>query len=54
VSIPTLGTWMLLGIWLKKFMKNPARQRVFNISMAALLVISIMPVSYDVIRTYLN
>ena len=51
VSLPTLGTWMLLGIWLKKFINDPARQRVFNISMAALLIISIIPVSYDLIRT---
>lgn len=52
VSFPCIGTWLFFGVWLKKFLKDPAHQRTFNISMAVLLVSSIMPITYDLISGY--
>lgn len=54
VSFPCIGSWLFFGVWLKKFLKEQLHQRVFNISMASLLVISILPITYDLIREYVT
>lgn len=52
VTFPSTGIWLLFGVWLKHLFKTPAHQRVFNIAMAILLVLSITPIIYDLIREY--
>ncbi len=49
VTFPCSGIWLFFGVWLQKVLKSPAHQRVFNTSMAVLLVLSITPVIYDLI-----
>jgi threonine/homoserine/homoserine lactone efflux protein len=50
VTFPSSGIWLFFGVWLKKLFKEPSHQKVFNISMAVLLVLSILPGIYDLIR----
>tara|TARA_R110000772_G_scaffold63282_2_gene141756 strand:+ start:1971 stop:2585 length:615 start_codon:yes stop_codon:yes gene_type:complete len=52
VTFPSTGIWLLFGVWLKRLFKTPSYQRIFNISMAILLVLSITPIIYDLIREY--
>lgn len=54
VSFPCIGSWLFFGVWLKKLLKDSSNQRVFNICMALLLVMSIIPVTYDLIRGYVT
>lgn len=39
----TMGAWLTLGVGLQKILHNDQRKKVFNISMAVLLVMSIIP-----------
>ncbi|WP_394202113.1 LysE family translocator [Shewanella waksmanii] len=43
VALPCALVWLGFGIGLKKLLKNQRQQRIFNISMALLLVASIIP-----------
>lgn len=52
VSFPCIGSWMFFGASLKKILRKPIHQRIFNLSMAALLVFSILPVTIDLVRHY--
>ena len=54
VTFPCSGLWLFFGVWLKKLFKNPAHQKTFNRLMACLLVLSIMPGTYDLIRNLIN
>jgi threonine/homoserine/homoserine lactone efflux protein len=42
-TIGAVATWTGFGVALRKLLRDPARARVFNISMALLLVVSIVP-----------
>lgn len=53
VSLPCVGIWLIGGMWLKHFLKEVRYQRGFNITMALLLVISILPVINELKETYL-
>ena len=44
VAFPCAGSWLVFGSSLKRFLQKPAYQHAFNISMALLLIASIMPV----------
>lgn len=46
VAVPLTGTWTGLGQQLRRFLTSPRRLRVFNWTMAALLVASLWPVFY--------
>jgi len=54
VSFPCIGMWLVFGVWLKKFLKDPSHQRAFIISMAFLLVVSIAPITYELICEYVT
>ena len=41
-------TWSAFGVLISSFIRTPTRFRVFNVSMAVLLVISILPVAMDI------
>jgi threonine/homoserine/homoserine lactone efflux protein len=43
VSIGAVALWTGFGVALRRFLRDPARARIFNISMALLLVASIVP-----------
>lgn len=53
VSLPCVGIWLIGGTWLKRFLKEVKYQRAFNVSMATLLVISILPVLNELKDNYL-
>src|SRR6056297_4239128 len=44
VSVVSTTSWTVLGQQMRRFLKNPARLRVFNRIMAALLVATLVPV----------
>ncbi|MEL6168029.1 MAG: LysE family translocator [Pseudomonadota bacterium] len=44
INLPTVSTWTLLGQGLRRFLTDPARLRLFNWTMAALLIASLIPV----------
>ena len=46
MTVATVGAvtlWTGFGVALRRFLRDPARARIFNISMALLLVVSIVP-----------
>jgi threonine/homoserine/homoserine lactone efflux protein len=44
MGVISTSTWTVLGQQIRRFLTNPARLRIFNWSMAALLVASMLPV----------
>jgi threonine/homoserine/homoserine lactone efflux protein len=54
VAFPCTGLWLFFGVWLKKIFNTPSHQRAFNIVMAILLLLSITPVTYDLIKEFIN
>lgn len=47
ITLPSAGIWLIFGAGLQHVLSNPRHFRVFNISMAILLVASILPVVWD-------
>jgi threonine/homoserine/homoserine lactone efflux protein len=46
VNLPSVSTWALFGTGLRHVLSNPRVLRVFNITMAVLLVLSLAPLLY--------
>ncbi len=44
VSFPCVGVWLTCGALLRSVLNQPLYQRVFNLTMALLLVLSVGPV----------
>jgi threonine/homoserine/homoserine lactone efflux protein len=44
INLPTVSTWTILGQQMRRFLTSPRRLRVFNCTMAALLIASLWPV----------
>jgi threonine/homoserine/homoserine lactone efflux protein len=44
VNIPSVSLWALAGTQVRRLLSNPAHLRLFNIAMAALLVLSLYPI----------
>lgn len=44
VNLPCVSSWTVMGLALKRALQNPVRLRYFNITMALLLVASLIPV----------
>lgn len=44
VNFPSVSVWAWMGVQLRRFLDNPKRLRVFNITMALLLVASLIPI----------
>ncbi len=53
VSFPCAGTWLVFGVGLKRIFTTPSLQRIFNLTMASVLVISILPVIFDLLARHL-
>ena len=43
VNFPTIGIWTMFGTLLRNLLTQPTFLRIFNISMAVLLVLSLAP-----------
>jgi threonine/homoserine/homoserine lactone efflux protein len=54
VAIPSLGTWLIFGVGIKKYLKSPKHQKVFNLSMALLLILSVLPVLTKLVEQYVT
>lgn len=54
VAFPSTGMWLFFGVWLKKIFNTPSHLKAFNIVMASLLVLSITPVTYDLIKEFIS
>lgn len=50
VIFPSVAVWLYFGAGLQKLLTKPLHQRIFNISMAALLIISVLPMSISQIE----
>lgn len=48
ISIPCVGVWLLFGSYLQQHLKQAKYRRLFNLSMAFLLILSILPVFLDI------
>lgn len=46
VNIPCISSWTVLGQQMRKILRNPARLRLFNWTMACLLMASLWPVLF--------
>jgi threonine/homoserine/homoserine lactone efflux protein len=44
VNLPSVSTWTLMGTQIRRFLTRPARLHAFNITMALLLIASMIPV----------
>ncbi|ALO47643.1 Lysine transporter LysE [Pseudohongiella spirulinae] len=49
-SIPSALTWLFFGLGLQNLLSDPVRLRQFNYLMAALLVLSMLPVILDLLQ----
>jgi len=47
IALPASGVWMLAGNAMRPLLSNPKRVRPFNLTMAALLLASIVPVVFE-------
>ncbi len=47
VALPCMIPWMVLGAGAGRLLRSPSRLRAFNVAMALLLVVSVVPVLLD-------
>jgi threonine/homoserine/homoserine lactone efflux protein len=47
ITFASVCSWTFFGSLLRQFLHTPSRRRLFNLSMAALLVLSILPVLWE-------
>lgn len=52
LSFPCVGIWLLFGAFLKRFLSTPQNMKMFNFIMAFLLVLSVVPIILEIIKTY--
>ncbi|MBL4799387.1 MAG: LysE family translocator [Oleispira sp.] len=52
-AVISSSTWLVFGRGIKQFLQSPKQQRMFNISMALLLVASVFPVIQQLYQQYL-
>ena len=43
INLPSVSTWTVAGQGIRRILTNPARLRAFNVTMAGLLVLSLVP-----------
>jgi threonine/homoserine/homoserine lactone efflux protein len=46
INLPSVGSWTLLGMQLRRFLNDPVRLRVFNVTMAVILVATLYPIVF--------
>jgi threonine/homoserine/homoserine lactone efflux protein len=47
VNVPSVSLWVMFGVGLKRWLTDPARVRIFNVTMALLLAASLAPIVMD-------
>jgi len=52
VAFPCVGIWLFFGVGLKKHLNSPKHQKIFNVSMALLLISSVYPVLKELFIQY--
>lgn len=52
VAFPCIGLWLICGVLLRKVLTKPLFQRIFNISMAVILLLSMVPVMLELWHYY--
>jgi len=52
VAFPCVGIWLLFGAVLKKLLNNPITQRISNILMGLILLLSVVPVLVELWQYY--
>ncbi|KGJ87438.1 LysE family translocator [Colwellia psychrerythraea] len=52
VAFPCVGIWLFFGVGLKKYLNSPKHQKIFNLSMALLLIGSVLPVLKELVVQY--
>ncbi len=52
VAFPCVGVWLLFGAGLRSILTKPLFQRMFNICMALILVLSVVPVLVEIWHYY--
>jgi threonine/homoserine/homoserine lactone efflux protein len=50
VTVPSVGLWTLFGVGLRRTLADPVKLRLFNWSMAVLLVASLYPIAIALMR----
>jgi threonine/homoserine/homoserine lactone efflux protein len=53
VAFPSVGTWLFFGVTLKRFLKEDKHLKIFNVTMAVLLIASITPVIVELLNNYI-
>ena len=53
IAFPAAGSWLVFGAGLNRLLANPLHRRIFNISMALLLVASIVPILLELAEKHL-
>ncbi len=48
VAFPSTGSWLIFGRTMQRFLQKPIHQNAFNISMALLLVATVIPVILEI------
>ncbi|MDP3492052.1 MAG: LysE family translocator [Hyphomonadaceae bacterium] len=46
VNLPSVGSWTLMGMQLRRFLSDPLKLRIFNVTMALVLVATLYPVVF--------
>ena len=49
VAFPCAGSWLVFGSSVKRFLQKPAYLQAFNMTMALLLIASILPVVSELV-----
>jgi len=49
ITIPCAGLWLVFGAGLQRFLRDPKHLRIFNLCMALLLIMSILPVVWEML-----
>ena len=52
-AVISSSTWLVFGKGIKQVLQSPKQQKLFNISMALVLVVSVFPVIYQLYQQYL-
>jgi threonine/homoserine/homoserine lactone efflux protein len=47
INLPVVSGWAAMGVQLRRFLQDPTRLRVFNVTAAVLLLASLYPVIFD-------
>jgi len=50
INLPSVGVWALFGTWVKRLLSGDTAVRIFNITMAIVLVASLWPVFAEWLR----